>query len=412
MRKIIKWSLWTVVVLMFLGAAATFGVFFYLSRDLPKISSLKDYHPSVITTVVSDDNQKIAEFYKERRIVVPLEDIPKQLQQAFISAEDARFYKHQGIDLISIVRAFFKNLEAGAIVQGGSTITQQVTKSFLLTPERSYERKIKEAILAYRIDKTFSKEDILYLYLNQIYLGHGAYGVEAAAENYFGKSVKELNLAECAMMAGLPQAPSRYSPFHYPEKAKQRQIYVLNRMVAEGYITDVEASEAINTALDIQPRRNWYLEKVPVYTEHIRRYVEKKYGEDALYTQGLKIYAAVNVEMQKTARSQIQKGLKDLDRRQGYRGPLRQLKTEEIEPFSQELEKERALQPLAPGVTTQAVVIDVDDKADKVTVRMGSQRGVIDLDDMRWARKPNPEVAYYQARSPTSPCRTPTTRPA
>jgi len=383
---------------MFMGAAATVGVFFYLSKDLPKISSLKDYHPSVITTVVSDDNQKLAEFYKERRIVVPLESIPLQLQQAFIAAEDSRFYKHQGIDLLSILRAFIKNLEAGAIVQGGSTITQQVTKSFLLTPERSYERKIKEAILAYRIDKTFSKEDILYLYLNQIYLGHGAYGVEAAAENYFGKSVNELNLAESAMMAGLPQAPSRYSPFHYPEKAKQRQIYVLNRMVADGFINDLQASEAINTALDIQPRRNWYLEKVPVYTEDIRRYVEKKYGEDALYTQGLKIYAAVNVEMQKAARRQIQNGLKELDRRQGYRGPLQQLKTDEIESFSQEIEKQQVLEPLAPGGITKGVVIDIDDKAGKVTVRMGNQRGVIGIEDMRWARKPDPDVAYYRAK--------------
>ncbi|MEJ2041234.1 MAG: transglycosylase domain-containing protein, partial [Desulfosarcinaceae bacterium] len=267
--KIIKWSLLLVVVLMFLGAGATAGLFFYLSRGLPQITSLKDYHPSVITTVYSDDNRKIAEFYKERRVVVPLEQIPLQLQQAFIAAEDSRFYEHHGFDVFSIVRAAIKNLKAGAIVQGGSTITQQVTKSFLLTPERSYERKIKEAILAYRIDKAFSKQDILYLYLNQIYLGHGAYGVEAAAENYFGKSVSELNLAECAILAGLPQAPSRYSPFHYPERATQRQIYVLTRMVEEGYITQVEASSAMETKLDIRPRRNYYLEQVPIYTEDI-----------------------------------------------------------------------------------------------------------------------------------------------
>jgi penicillin-binding protein 1A len=396
--RILKWSLWLVVLLMFLGAAATLVVFLYLSRDLPKITSLKDYHPSIITTVVSDDNRKIAEFYKERRIVKPLDSMPQQLQQAFIAAEDARFYKHRGIDFFSIIRAFFKNLEAGTIVQGGSTITQQVTKSFLLTPERSYERKIKEAILAYRIDRTFSKEDILYLYLNQIYLGHGAYGVQAASENYFGKSVEELNLAEAAMLAGLPQAPSRYSPFHFPERAKQRQIYVLNRMVAEGYITDLTASEAINTVLDIQPRRNWYLEKVPVYTEDIRRYIEKKYGEKALYTQGLKIYAAVNIEMQKIARGEIQKGLKALDQRQGYRGPLQKLEADQIETFSQELEKKLQLKPLAPGLTIKGVVIAVDDKAGQVTVRMGSQRGTIHIDDMRWARKPNPEVAYYQAK--------------
>jgi penicillin-binding protein 1A len=396
--RILKWSLWMVFLLMFMGVAATLLVFLYLSRDLPKITSLKDYHPSIITTVVSDDNRKIAEFYKERRIVKPLESMPQPLQQAFIAAEDARFYKHRGIDFFSIIRAFFKNLEAGTIVQGGSTITQQVTKSFLLTPERSYERKIKEAILAYRIDKTFSKEDILYLYLNQIYLGHGAYGVQAASENYFGKSVDELNLAEAAMLAGLPQAPSRYSPFHYPERAKQRQIYVLNRMVAEGFITDLMASDAINTTLDIQPRRNWYLEKVPVYTEDIRRYVEKQYGEKALYTQGLKIYAAVNIEMQKIAREEIQKGLKALDQRQGYRGPLQKLEADQIETFSQELEKELQLKPLAPGLTTKGVVIAVDDKAGQATVRMGSQRGTIHIDDMLWARKPNPEVAYYQAR--------------
>lgn len=396
--KIIKWSLWGVLILMLGSFVALAGVFVYLSKDLPKIASLKDYHPSIITTVHSDDNRKIAEFYKERRVVVPLEKIPHQLQQAFISAEDARFYKHRGIDLFSILRAFFKNLEAGTIVQGGSTITQQVTKSFLLTPERSYERKIKEAILAYRIDKAFSKEDILYLYLNQIYLGHGAYGVQAASENYFGKSVEEMNLAECAMMAGLPQAPSRYSPFHYPEKAKQRQIYVLNRMVAEGFITDLEASEAMNLALDIQPRRNWYLEKVPVYTEDIRRYVEKKYGPKALYTEGLKIYAAVNIEAQKMARQEIQKGLKALDQRQGYRGPLKKLAPEEVETFSQEIDEALLLKPLEPGAETKAAVIGVDNKKGKVTVRMGSQRGVIDIDDMRWARKPNPEQAYFQAK--------------
>ncbi len=396
--RIIKWSLWSVLLLMLVAGAATVGIFFYLSRDLPKISTLKDYHPSIVTTVLSDDNRKIAEFYRERRIVVPLEEIPLQLQQAFISAEDARFYKHRGIDVFSIVRAFFKNLEAGTIVQGGSTITQQVTKSFLLTPERSYERKIKEALLAYQIDKTFSKDEILYLYLNQIYLGHGAYGVEAAAENYFGKPVKDLNLAECAILAGLPQAPSRYSPFHYPERAKQRQIYVLNRMVDEGYISQIEASEAMSVQLDIHPRRNWYLEQVPVYTEDIRRYVEKKYGEEALYRDGLKIYAAVNIEMQKAARAEIQKGLKELDRREGYRGPLEKLSPDEIEAFSQELLKEFAEKPPEKGASIRGVVIDVDDKAGRVTVRMGDRRGVIPFEEMRWARKPNPDVSFFAAR--------------
>lgn len=398
LRRLVKWSLVMAVVLMLMGATAAVGVYFYLADDLPKITSLKDYHPSIITTVYSDDNRKIAEFYKERRIVVPLSKIPVQLQHAFIAAEDARFYKHQGIDFFSIVRAFIKNLEAGAIVQGGSTITQQVTKSFLLTPERSYERKIKEAILAYRIDKRFTKEEILYLYLNQIYLGHGAYGVEAAAENYFGKSVSELNLAECAILAGLPQAPSRYSPFRFPERAKQRQIYVLNRMLAEGFIDNAAVTEAIDMKLDIKPRRNWYIEEVPIYTEHIRRYVENKYGADALYTQGLKIYAAVNIEMQKAARKEIEKGLRELDRRQGYRGPDAHLEPEEIEAFCNEQQSAMLETPLVEGSTTKGVVIGVDDKAGTATVRMGEQRGEISIDDIRWARKPNPNLAYYQVK--------------
>ena len=300
--KIFRWILMALVCSIVAMAMALGGLYLYLGEDLPKIASLSEYRPPTITEVFSDDNRKIGEFYTERRIVIPLSQIPQTLKEAFIAAEDARYFKHKGIDFVSIVRAFFKNLEAGTIVQGGSTITQQVTKSFFLTPERSYKRKIKEAILAYRIDKAFSKAEVLYLYLNQSYLGHGAYGVEAAAENYFGKSTKDLNLAECAILAGLPQAPSRYSPFWYPERAKQRQIYVLNRMVSEGFITNIQATEAINTELDIKPRRNWYIEKVPIYTEHVRRYIEAQYGKETLLNAGLKVYTAVNIEMQKKAR--------------------------------------------------------------------------------------------------------------
>ncbi len=395
--KIVRWFAWTIVFIIISGAFAIVGVYFYLSEDLPKISSLKDYRPPLITTVLSDDNRKIAEFYKERRIVIPLSKIPKMLIEAVIAAEDARYYKHKGIDFFSIIRAFFKNIEAGTIVQGGSTITQQVTKSFFLTPEKSYTRKMKEAILAYRIDKRFTKEEILFLYLNQIYLGHGAYGVEAASENYFGKSVEKLNLAECAILAGLPQAPSRHSPFRYPERAKQRQIYVLNRMVAEGYLTNIQATEAINIKLDIKPRRNWYIEEVPVYTEHIRRYVEKKYGPDLLYKDGLKIYTAVNIEMQKIAREEIEKGLKELDKRQGYRGPIKHLAPEEIETISKELAEEFDLSPLEEGRTAKGVVIEVDDSNNTVTVRMGNVLGIIGIDDMQWARVPDPDVFYKEA---------------
>ncbi|MBN1841747.1 MAG: PBP1A family penicillin-binding protein [Deltaproteobacteria bacterium] len=375
---------------LFAGAA-----YFYFTRDLPQISSLKDYRPPIITTVYSDDNRKIAEFYKERRIIIPLSKMSKMLIDAFVSAEDARFYKHEGIDFFSVVRAFLKNIEAGTIIQGGSTITQQVAKSFFLSTEKSYSRKIREAILAYRIDKAFTKEEILFLYLNQIYLGHGAYGVGAAAENYFGKSVFELNLAECALLAGLPQAPSRYSPFIHPEQAKQRQIYVLNRMITEGHITNLQATESIGTKLDIKRRRNWYIEEVPCYTEYIRQYVEEKYGKDVLYKEGLKIYGAVNIEMQKAARTALNDGLGALDKRQGYRGPLKYLEPEEIETFSQQIHRTIEREPLERHKVLEGVVLAVNDDEEMATVRIGNELGRLQLDDMKWARKPEPEVPYY-----------------
>ena len=389
LMRIFRWIVWLAAGCAVVGAIAASIVYFILSEDLPKITSLSDYHPPIITTIYSDDNRKVAEFFKERRIVIPISDMPEMLLQAFVAAEDDRFYIHKGVDLVSIVRAFFKNLEAGAIVQGGSTITQQVTKSLLLSPERSYQRKIKEAILAYRIDKTLTKDDILHLYLNQIYLGHGAYGVEAAAENYFGKSAKNMNLAECAMLAGLPQAPSRYSPFKHPERAKQRQIYVLNRMVAVGYITNLQATEAINTELDIKPRRNWYIEEIPYYTEHIRRYIEKTYGKEVLYNEGLEVHTAVNIEMQKTARAQIEEGLRALDKRQGYRGPLEKLSPTEIETYLKKLRETPEQMEVKTDNILKGVVVAVDPEEKTVAVRMAAAHGVIALSDMRWARQPN-----------------------
>ncbi len=374
------------LICLMAGIAGVGGMYVYFAANLPKIMSLSDYRPPVISTVYSKENKKIAEFYKQRRIVIELSEMPQNLIDAFIAAEDARFYEHDGIDYHSIFRAFFKNLEAGRIVQGGSTITQQVTKSFFLTPERSYSRKIKEAILAYRIDKRFSKDQILYLYLNQIYLGHGAYGVEAAAQNYFGKSARDLNTAECAMLAGLPQAPSRYSPYQNPEMARQRQIYVINRMRQEGMITRHEADGASEKDLEISPRKNWFMDNVPYFTEHVRQYLIENYGEEKVLTAGLEVYTTVDVEMQQKGRKAVEKGLYALDKRQGYRGPIKRLAPEKIESFSQKLQGEIAGSPLLPGKRVKAVVIEVDNAADKVMVRIGNERGEIELGDMRWAR--------------------------
>jgi penicillin-binding protein 1A len=396
--KLLTFFYLSVILAALLAGLFLGGSYFYFTKDLPKIASLKDYHPPIITTVYTDDERKIAEFFKERRIIVPLSKMPAMLVKAFVASEDARFYEHPGVDFFSIARAFLKNIEAGAIIQGGSTITQQVARSFFLSPEKSYTRKLKEAILAYRIDKALSKDEILFLYLNQIYLGHGAYGVEAAAENYFGKSVVDLNLAECAMLAGLPQAPSRDSPFLHPKRAKQRQVYVLNRMITEGYISNVEATEAIDTSLDIKPRRNWYIEEAPYYTEYVRKYLEDQYGRDVLYNEGLTVHTALNIEMQKVGQEALNHGLLDLDKRQGYRGPLKHLMPEQFEPFSQEIQATLENQPLEHGRVVQGLVIALSDSREEVAVRIGSEQGNIRLEDMKWARKPDPEVAHYNVR--------------
>ena len=397
-RRLVVISILILLVLSLAGAAALVGGYLYISQDLPRISSLRDYRPAIISTVFDENHRKIAEFFRERRVVVSLPEVPPLLVKAFVAAEDSRFYQHQGVDPFSILRAALKNLEAGTIKQGGSTITQQVTRSFLLTPERSYIRKIKEVILSYRIEKDFSKEEILFLYLNQIYLGHGAYGVQAAAENYFGKSVKELSLAECAILAGLPQAPTRYSPFRNPEQARARQVYVLNRMVEEDFISRPQANEALAVKLDIKPRRNIYVEEVPFYTEHVRRYVEAKFGADTLYTQGLQIYTAVNIDLQKAAEQEVNKGLQELDKRQGYRGVLKSVPPADIEAAAREQQAELDRTGLEPGTVVQAVVAQVSDAAKTVTVRLGREQGVISLADMDWARKPNPDVSHLDAK--------------
>jgi len=379
--------------------------FYRVTRNLPQIASLQDYQPSIVTNVYAEDGTPIAEFYIERRIVVPLEEIPQKLIWAFVAAEDSRFFEHEGIDFIGILRALWKNIRAGGIVQGGSTITQQVTKSLLLTPERSYTRKLREAILAYRIEKHLSKEEILYLYLNQIYLGHGAYGVGAAAQNYFGKHLEELNLAECATLAGLPQAPSRYSPYSHPQRAKERQVYVLNQMVSDGYISADEAAEALAYNLEVKARKDWDIGKVPYFAEHIRRYLEEKYGREVLYRQGLQVYTTVNLAFQKAAQRAVKKGLYELDKRQGYRGPVAHLASEEIEPFFQKLkESVEANGGLEPGTVVKGVVIAVSSAEKKVSVRLSEGLGILPVEKMEWARKPDPEIAYGAVKV-TNPAR-------
>jgi len=383
----------------FLVIAASFlfgtGFYFYITRDLPTLTSITDYRPGIITKVYSDDGTLIGEFATERREVIPISKAPKLLIQAFVAAEDDRFFEHEGLDFISIFRAFIKNVRAGGVVQGGSTITQQVAKS-LLTSDRTLERKIKEAILAYRIESNLSKNEILFLYLNQIYLGYGAYGVQAAAQNYYNKDVDEMNLSEMAILAGLPQAPSKYSPSSNPEKARERRNYVLNRMVEEGYINIVEATDAMNTPVEVRSFKDINREISPYFTEHIRRYLEHKYGADALYREGLEVHTTVNLKMQKTAQWALKRRLIKLDKRQGYRGPVRRVSEGEIEAVLEELDKELEKGPIDKDKVYQGVVVAVNSTEKFTEVKLGKEvTGRVPLKNMKWARKPDPEVDHY-----------------
>ena len=318
-KRKVYWTLFCVfIVLLIVSAGLLAGFYIYFSKDLPRLTSVKDYSPNVVTQVFSEYGEVIAEFFVEKRYAIPIEEMPTELIEAFIAAEDARFFEHQGVDFFSIMRALMKNITSMDIVQGGSTITQQITKSLLLTPEKSYARKIKEAILAYRIEKSLSKSDILSIYLNQIYLGHRSYGIEAAALTYFGKTASKLNLAESALLAGLPKAPSAYSPIRHLNRAKRRQRYVLERMVQRRYITEEEAREAAEVPIVITSAENKNITVAPYFTEHIRNYLKRTYGPEMLYSGGLQVYTPLNLFMQKTAQQAVEAGLADFEKREGY----------------------------------------------------------------------------------------------
>lgn len=399
MKKVLRVIIWAVVIIG-LFVAGTGSVLWYIwSSNLPYIGSLREYNPPIITEIYSDDGEVTGRFWKEKRVIVSLDQVPKHLINAFVAAEDARFYEHEGVDVISIFRALLKNLSAGKIEQGGSTITQQVTRSLLLkNPEKTYKRKAREAILSMQIEKGFTKDRILFLYLNQIYLGHGAYGVEAASRTYFDKSADELSLAESALLAGLPQAPSRYSPIHHFDRVKNRQRYVLERMREDGYITKAQKDSALNKELDINTWGENPFEKTPYFTEHVRRYLEKEYGRDLLYGGGLKVYTTMNLEMQQNAQAAITKGLRELDRREGYRGPIRSFTPEEMEHFRRESEEKLRLNPPEIGAVVEGLVESVDDENKEVVLSIGDERGVLPFSEMKWARTPDPEIPYYAVK--------------
>ncbi len=367
-------SLTRFILLVFIGlmtgaAGVVAQGYIYFTQSVPGIEKLTKYSPPVVTSFYADKGELIGEFAYQRRFLAPMDQIPKHLKDAFVAAEDKNFWRHGGVDKEAILRAIKKNLTTGALREGASTITQQVAKTFLLTPERKFTRKIKEAILSTRIEQSLSKEQILYLYLNQIYLGSSAYGVEAAAQTYFDKSMKDLTIAECAMLAGLAKAPSMNSPKRNIKKALERRSYVLKRMLEDGFITEAEYEQASKEEPKIYNTVNNNARLASDFVEHVRRYIEKKYGTDALYKEGLQVYTTVDLQTTKLSRDAMDHGLRELDKRQGYRGPIKTLSVKGVMEFLDE--KSRSMDaPLKYGQLTEGVITHIDNE--NIYVRMGS----------------------------------------
>lgn len=377
---------------IFLGAVASViaggvigvGVYIHYAEDLPEPPTVEGYRPPTVSVLYARDGRPLAEFTAERRLVVPLDKMPRHLIQAFLASEDKNFFRHQGVDFRGIARAAVANLKAGRVVEGASTLTQQLCKT-LLSNERSFTRKIKEAILARRTEHVLSKLDILYLYLNQIYLGHGAYGVQAAAQNYYDKDVSELTLGESAMIAGLPPAPGRITPILNWEKARARQRRVLDRMVEEGFIDAAAAEAAYAEALSLhRDRPDLFGDHTPYYTEHVRRDVQGRYGEAALYRDGLRVHLAVDADRQQAAQGALREGLLSLAERHGYVGPVKRLPEGEWAAFEQKLAEHYGPAPLSAQRYYLGLVKSVS--LEGAQVRVGARDAWLPLEKgMAWA---------------------------
>ena len=432
MKRILAYLLVFLTTLGIIGACSLFALYIWASEGLPSITKVQDYRPAQVTTVYARDKSIMGYFFREKRFLVNLDNMPSFLPKAFLAAEDARFFEHQGVDFQSIIRAFRDNLREGSTGSGGSTITQQLVKRLLLTPEKTYKRKLKEAILAYQLEKYLDKEQILYIYLNQIYLGNSSYGVEAAARTYFGKHVNELTLAEAAVLAGLPQAPSRNNPYREPHNTRIRQKWVLSRMLEVGFITQAEYEVAVNQPLEYKVMADpswtvgsWYLEEVrrqliaffdesnvqrlgiaitmpedpvnsdnPIGMEELtgaESTVKKKrsFGEQVVYDGGLNVYTAMDPIHQKSSEIALRTGLHEADQRRGWRGPIDRVAANEYGKFL----KTNSFMPqaLADAGWAKALVVKVDKNG--ADVRLGEYKGYVSVKTMSWCRTPNPKVA-------------------
>jgi penicillin-binding protein 1A len=393
-------------VLALIGAGAVGVAYMTFAKGLPSIDWARHYRPPIVSDVISGDEQQMGEFYNERRVVVPYERIPKKMKQALIASEDAGFFEHSGVSIAGILRGVWSTYIRHRRVVGGSTLSQQTAKAILASAEgvkaahvrsgvAGVRRKMREYILTRRLESNFDKEHILWLYMNEVYLGHHSYGVQAAAENYFRKNVWELTLPEIALLAGLPQAPTEYSPFAHPEKAKNRRSYVLRRMLEEGMITQAEREQADESPIKVFPVQDIFRETAPYVTEHLRRDIVARYGNERLLNDGLRIYATVDLEREHDAIAATIRGVIEADKRQGYRGALLHIQSKDWDDFTG---KEQAfLEGDGKGdEVIAALVTGVNPKF--ADIRVGKLKGKIPIENASWARKPNPEVNSETSR--------------
>ena len=325
MLKFLNFSIKFIIIFFGVLIFFTFSTLWYFSIGLPDYKKLSNYQPPISSRVYSEKNKLIAEYALEKRLFIPYESIPEKVINSFLSAEDKNFFRHPGIDAKGILRAFLKNIKnisQNKRLEGASTITQQVAKNFLLTNEVSMKRKIKEAILAFRIERAYDKKRILELYLNQIYLGQGTYGIAAASLEYFDKSIKELNYTEAALLAALPKAPSKYNPYKYPEVAKFRRNLVLENLKENNFISKKQLKDFKNSEIKLKKRKIEIVNEANSYTEEVRRIVKDIYGFEKLYSQGLSISTPLKIDYQIQALKSLRKGIEDYDRRRGWRGPI------------------------------------------------------------------------------------------
>ncbi len=387
--RFLGWILSSLAFLAVIGAAGVLALLAHFSRDLPDYTQLADYEPPVTTRLYASDGRLMAEYAVENRLFVPIRAMPDHVKQAFVSAEDQSFYRHDGLDFRGIVRATLTNLRnvgSDRRLVGASTITQQVAKNFLLSNEVSIDRKIREALLAMRIERAYSKETILELYLNEIYLGRGSYGVAAAALNYFNKPLAELSLAEVAYLAGLPKAPNNYHPTRRPEAAVARRNYVITRMLEDGAIAPAEADEAYAAPLKTFQRDETEVVRADYFAEEVRRELQRLHGDDALYGGGLAVRTSMAPDLQNAARQALRDGLIAYDRRHGWRGPIATLPRFDDWPG----QLAAIARPAGAEGWRLATVLEVYEDAVRVGLADRSQ-GMIPFEELAWARPWRPE---------------------